>query len=107
MSSWEKLNVPTDIAPKLNYYAHLHAQAEDPKGNVFMLSPNRQGGQYAAMPKAYEAHYQNLMKSGMSHNDAAARIYGVAQKNGHVIDVPDFNRFATKENAAKNMAFGG
>lgn len=99
MSGWSKLNVPTHVAPKLNYYAQLHAQAEDPRGNVFMLSPNRQGGQYAALPKAYEYHYQKLMKGGMSHNDAAARIYGVAQKNGHAIDVPDFARFQTRKEA--------
>lgn len=106
VSGWEKLNLPTDVAPKLNYYAQIHAQAEDPKGNVFMLPPNRQGGQYAALPRAYEAHYQKLLKSTQP-NDAVARIYDIAKKNGHAIDVPDFNRFATKENAAKNMAFGG
>jgi len=104
MSGWEKLNVPADIAPKLNYYAQLHAQAEDPKGNVFMIPPNREGGQYAALPKSYEAHYQGLLKK-MAPNDAVARIYGVAKKNGHAIDVPDFNRFQTKQDAAKT--FGG
>ncbi|QOX78281.1 hypothetical protein FY034_04810 [Trichlorobacter lovleyi] len=101
MSGWSKLNVPTHVAPKLNYYAQLHAQAEDPRGNVFMLSPNRQGGQYAALPRVYESHYQKLMKGGMSHNDAAARIYGVAQKNGHAIDVPDFARFQTRKEATE------
>ena len=106
VSGWEKLNLPTDVAPKLKYYAQIHAQAEDPKGNVFMLPPNRQGGQYAALPRAYEAYYQKLLKI-MQPNNAVARIYGIAKKNGHAIDVPDFNRFATKENAAKNMAFGG
>lgn len=101
VSGWEKLNVPTEVAPKLNYYAHLHAQAEDPKGNVFMLSPNRQGGQYAALLRVYESHYRKLMKGGMSHNDAAARIYAVAKKNGHAIDVPDFARLQTRKEATE------
>lgn len=106
VSGWEKLNVPTEVAPKLAYYAHLHAQAEDPKGNVFMMPPNREGGMYTAVPKQYEAHYQNLQQS-MPVKDAVARIYAVAKQNGHAIDVPDFNRFQTKQDATKNMAFGG
>lgn len=99
VTGWEKLNIPASVAPKLNYYANLHAQAEDPKGNIFMLPPNRQGGQYAALPKKYESHYQKLLQS-MSHNDAAARVYAVAKQNGHAIDVPDFNRFQTRKEAA-------
>lgn len=98
VSDWSKLNVPTDVAPKLNYYAQIHAQAEDPNGKLFMLSPNRQGGMYAALPKQYESHYQRLLKT-MNPADAAARIYAVAQKNRHAIDVPDFNRFQTKHDA--------
>ena len=100
VSDWSKLNVPTDVAPKMNYFAQLHAQAEHPNGNLFMLSPNRQGGQYAALPKQYEPHYQGMLKRGMSHNDAAGRIYAIAKNNGHTIDVPDFNRFQTKHDAA-------
>ncbi len=98
VSDWSKLNVPTDVAPKLNYYAQIHAQTEDPNGKLFMLSPNRKGGMYAALPKQYESHYQRLLKT-MNHADAAARIYAVAQKNRHAIDVPDFNRFQTKHDA--------
>lgn len=101
VSGWEKLNVPTEVAPKLNYYARIHAQAEDPKGNIFMMAPNTKGGQYAALPKAYQPHYEGLLKSGISHNDAAARIYGVAQKNGHAVDVPDFARFQTRKEAVE------
>jgi len=98
MSNWSKLNLPTDVAPKLNYYAKLHAEAENPNGKLFMMPPNRQGGQYAVLPKAYEPHYQKLLQH-MPHNDAAAKVYAVAQKNGHAIDMPDFNRFQTKRDA--------
>jgi len=98
MSDWSKLNLPTDVAPKLNYYAKLHAEAENPNGKLFMMPPNRQGGQYAVLPKAYEPHYQKLLQH-MPHNDAAAKVYAVAQKNGHAIDMPDFNRFQTKRDA--------
>ena len=71
-----------------------------------MMPPNREGGMYTAVPKQYEAHYQNLQQS-MPVKDAVARIYAVAKQNGHAIDVPDFNRFQTKQDATKNMAFGG
>lgn len=101
VSAWEKLNVPTDVAPKLNYFARIHAEAENPDGKVFLMPPNRQGGQYAALPRAYEQHYQGLMKSGLSRNDAVARIYGVAKKNGHAVDVPDFARFQTRKEATE------
>jgi len=97
MSDWSKLHLPPETTPKLNYYARIHAESENPNGKLFMMAPNRDGGQYAALHKAYEPHYQGLLKSGMSHNDAAARVYGVAKKNGHVVDVPDFNLFKTKK----------
>lgn len=101
MSGWEKLNLPTEVVPKLNYFARIHAEAENPDGKVFLMPPNRQGGQYAALPRAYEQHYQGLMKSGLSRNDAVARIYGVAKKNGHAVDVPDFARFQTRKEATE------
>jgi|GEM_PF-1259481 len=97
MSDWSKLHLPPETTPKLNYYARIHAESENPNGKLFMMAPNRDGGQYAAMPRAYEPHYQGLLKSGMSHNDAAARVYGVAKQNGHAVDVPDFNLFKTKK----------
>lgn len=102
VGDWSKLNLPKEYVPKLNEFAKIHAAAEDPQSNTFMMPPNREGGMYAAMPKQYESVYSKLLQT-MPHKDAAARVYEVAKKQGHVIDVPDFKRFLPTAEAIKSQ----
>ena len=102
VGEWSKLNLPKEYVPKLNQFAKIYAAAEDPESNVFMMAPNRENGMYAALPKQYEAAYTRLLQT-MPHKDAAARIYQIAQKQGHAVDVPDFKRFLPTSEAIKQQ----
>lgn len=102
VGDWSKLNLPKEYVPKLNEFAKIYAAAEDPTSNTWLMPPNREGGMYAAMPRQYESVYTKLIQT-MPHKDAAARIYQLAQQNGHVKDVPDFRRFLPTSDAIKNQ----
>lgn len=102
VGDWSKLNLPKEYVPKLNEFAKIYTAAEDPASNTWLMPPNREGGMYAAMPRQYESVYAKLLQT-MPHKDAAARIYQLAQQNGHVKDVPDFRRFLPTSDAIKNQ----
>ncbi|MGE3550983.1 MAG: hypothetical protein AB7I29_13925 [Geobacter sp.] len=102
IGDWSKLNLPAEYVPKLNEYARYYVAAEDPQSNTFMMPPNREGGMYAALPRQYENIYQTYLQS-MGHKDAAARVYDMAKKRGHAIDVPDFRRFLPTADAIRNQ----